>query len=205
MTPTPAVPAGLVASVRAAQTPMVLLIRHSDRPHIAPGDSGVSVRLTDTGRSRVASLRAALDGELRWAVSSPLVRCTETARCLGVEPETSSLLGAPGAFVTDTTRGGEVFGRHGTETVVRQQLTGETWGCMRPLAEGAGAVFDWLARLRETRGGLGVAVSHDAIVMPTIAWTVGETFEGEWLAPLDGLVIDAAGVVWRGRRYEGPR
>lgn len=201
----PVVPPGLLASLRLASSPMVLLLRHSDRPHIAPGDSGESIRLTEAGRARAANLRRALAGEPTWAVSSPLDRCTETARCLGLEPETSTLLGAPGAFVVDQTRGGDIFGRHGTEAVVRGQILGETWGCMRPLEEGARALLDWLTAQCDERGGLGVAVSHDAIVMPTITWALGERFEDDWLEPLDGLVLDADGVVWRGHRFEVPR
>ena len=199
------IPSGLSASIEVTTAPRVLLIRHSDRPVLSAGDSGFDLALTDAGRARAGALGPKLAGAERWAVSSPLRRCVETAECAGMVPESSALLGAPGPYVVDGDRGGEVFGAHGTEGVVRGQIAGETWGCMRPLVEGATLLLDWLWALLDERGGEGLAVSHDAIVMPTLAWAVGVSFDDTWLAPLDGAVLVPCAIVWQGRRYEVPR
>ena len=44
----------------------------------------------------------------------------------------------------------------------------------------------------------------EAIVMPIIAWATGETFTNDWLDPLDGAIVTATTLVWRGRAYEVP-
>lgn len=203
--PVRSVPPGLCASIDASRPPRVLLIRHSDRPAVIAGDSGFALPLTAAGCARASSLGDLLDLKRGWAVASPLRRCMQTAELVGLKPAPSPLLGAPGPYVVDRDRGGDVFGEHGTPRVVRGQIAGETWGCMRPLNEGAMLLLKWLWQQLEQRGGEGVAVSHDAIVMPTLAWAVQATFEDEWLEPLDGAVLVPGGVVWRGRRYEVAR
>lgn len=196
------IPAGLAASIEATSAPRVLLIRHSDRPVLAPGESGYDLALTDVGRERARALGSKLGVHRRWAVSSPYRRCVETVEHVGGVAESSSLLGHPGPYVVDSEAGGVAFGDHGTEAVVRGQIAGETWGCMRPLEEGATSLLDWLWGLLRERGGEGLAVSHDAIVMPTVAWAARLSFDDSWLAPLDGAVLVPGAVVWRGRRIE---
>ena len=201
----PAVPKALAASIDATSAPRVLLVRHSDRPALAANDSGFELALTDVGRERARALSTQLTSGLRWAVSSPYRRCVETAECAGFTAEPSHLLGGPGPYVIDRDRGGEVFGKHGTEAVVRRQIAGETWGCMRPLEEGASLLLNWLEKLLDERGGEGLAVTHDAIVMPTIAWATGLSFEDSWIAPLDGAVLTPGAIFYAGQRHELPR
>jgi broad specificity phosphatase PhoE len=195
---------GLLASLARARSPRVLLLRHADREAIAPGDSGKHTPLTPIGEQRAAALRQQL-GDPDWALSSPLLRCTRTAELLGARPETSSLLGAPGPFVVDRQRGARVFEEHGTPAVVRGQIAGETWGCMRALESGVRQLLAELLANLHTRGGTGVAISHDAIVMPVIAHLTGERFTDDWLAPLDGAVVTTSGLIWRGHAHEVSR
>jgi broad specificity phosphatase PhoE len=201
----PAIPTALAASIDATSAPRVLFVRHSDRPALAANDAGFELALTAVGRERARALSLRLKEDTRWAVSSPYRRCVETAECAGFTAESSHLLGGPGPYVIDRERGGEVFGKHGTEVVVRRQIAGETWGCMRPVEEGANLVLNWLEKLLDERGGEGLAVSHDAIVMPTIAWATGLSFEDSWIAPLDGAVLIPGAIVYAGQRYELPR
>lgn len=201
-TPSPS----LLASISALNgAPGALLIRHSDRFHIPQGQSGAAVRLTDTGRARAQALGRQLSGPPTWALSSPLDRCVDTATLIGATPVHSAVLGAPGPFVLDPDLGRDLFHGHDIGYVVRGQISGETWGCMRPLAEGARLVHALLAEQVALQPGLGVAVSHDAIVMPYIAWATGHTFADDWLDPLDGLVVTKSAVFWRGKRFEVPR
>lgn len=202
----PDVPHGLLASIRAlGASSGALLIRHSDRFPIPLGRSGAAVLLTERGKARAQELCRRLGAPLGWALSSPLARCVDTAMLMGATAVPSSVLGAPGPFVLDPDLGRDLFHHNDTASVVRRQILGETWGCMRPLAEGARLVHDLLSEWVAEYGGLGVAVSHDAIVMPYIAWATSHTFADDWLEPLDGVVVTRTAVIWRGHRYEVPR
>jgi broad specificity phosphatase PhoE len=205
--PALALPHGLEASLaRSEASPRrVLLVRHSDRPASVPGVSDTDFGLTEVGEARARLLGRRLGDGPRWALSSPLRRCRRTAELAGLVAEDSTLLGAPGPFVVDCRKGQEVFEAHGTPAVVRAQIRGETWECMRALAEGAAAVIrELLARL-DARPGTGIAVSHDACVMPIIAWITGETFADRWLDPLDGAILTPNELFWEGRSFEVPR
>ena len=194
-------PPGLVASIAAADSPCVLLLRHSDRYSIARGDDGYETALTPEGERRAAALGAHLGAPLDWATSSPLLRCVRTAELLGSTPTPSNLLGNPGPFVVHQDVGGRVWSREGNERVVRRQLQGETWGCLRPMSDGGALLDGLLDSFLTTGSGRGVAVSHDAIVMPYIRHHSGHDFADDWLAPLDGVVVTRSSVFWRGRRF----
>jgi len=201
----PTLSPGLLASLAASSGPRVLLLRHSDRYDIPEGDSGALIALTPAGEQRARGLGSVLGETPAWAVSSPLLRCMRTAELLGVPPTPSHHLGDPGPFVTDSKTGARVFGEVGTSNVVYAQIRGETWGCMRPLPEGASLLLAVLHRHLTSNQGTGIAVSHDAIVMPFIAWITGYNFSNDWLRPLDGVVVCKDAVVWRGQHYEIPR
>lgn len=199
-----ALPHGLEASLARSEgtSRRVLLIRHSDRHASVPGLSDSELGLTELGEARARALGRRLGDRLSWALSSPLRRCSRTAELAGQIAEGSALLGAPGPFVVDRHRGQEVFDAHGTAAVVRAQISGETWGCMRALDEGAASVVDALLAHLDARPGTGLAVSHDAIIMPIIAWLTGETFAERGLDPLDGAIITPNEVFWEGRSFE---
>jgi hypothetical protein len=199
---------GLLASLDAvpADTPFALLLRHAERYRIPPDETGDDVALTPHGEAQSAALAARLPAGLRrWAEASPLHRCMATAAHMGLQAVPNLLLGDPGPFVIDCEEGAGAFVRYGTEAIVRGQLAGRSWPFIRPLAEGAGLLLrDVHQRLTE-RGGLGAFISHDAIVMPTIRWATGEDFAGDWLQPLDGVVVlggASCTVLWRGRACE---
>ena len=105
----------------------------------------------------------------------------------------------------DRKRGAQVFEEHGTPAVVRGQIAGETWGCMRALESGVRELLDELFANLRARGGTGVAISHDAIIMPVIARVTGEHFTEDWLDPLDGVVVTVSGLIWRGHIHEVSR
>ncbi len=197
------IPLALRRSLEVTKSPRVLLVRHSDRPHIETG-SAPEMSLNETGRRRASALGDLVGAELHWALSSPYRRCIETARLVGVEPEPSPVLGSPGPFVIDPDRGGEVFEQHGNEVMVRGQIEGKTWGCMRPLEEGTRLLFDTLLERLARHGTSGLAVTHDAIVLPSIAWVTGDRFADRWIDFLDGCVLTPGHLTWNGRTYEVP-
>ncbi len=198
-------PAGLLASLSLSSEPRALLLRHSDRYDIPQGNSGSEIPLTPVGEMRARELGEHLGEPLTWGMSSPLLRCRRTAELMGIKPTSSHHLGAPGPFVVDRKVGSKVFGEVGTPGVVYAQIRGETWNCMRDLDEGARLVWKLLQNSIHQHSGTGVAVSHDAIVMPFIAWATDYDFADDWLEPLDGVVVCEGFVVWRGERYEVPQ
>ncbi len=199
------VPVGLRASLAVAEEPWVALIRHSDRYSFRPDECGNETTLTKIGEQRARALGQWLGEPPAWALSSPLVRCVRTAELIGVTPQPSTLLGDPGPFVVDPEASMRVFVEHGTEAVVRAHIAGNTWDCMRAVAAGASLVWRELQLQLSERCGYGVAVSHDAVVMPVIAWLTGYDFGDEWLAPLDGVVIGRDTVIWQGQRFQVSR
>jgi len=204
------IPEGLHASLSAAkQMPAIaLLVRHADRSAIPSGEHGIDAELLPLGKARAAVLRDTLARQgPRWAMASPLLRCMETARCMGLVAEPHHLLGAPGPFVIDGEAGGRAFLSEGTEAIVRKQLAGHPWPFMRSNEDGAALVVASIHRALSERRGLGICVSHDAIVMPIVAVLTGERFEHRWLSPLDGLVFclppgGGLGVFWEGLYHE---
>ncbi len=198
-------PPGLAASLDATRAPRVVFIRHADRPPILDSGSGPDVLLNDLGRRRAQTLGRWIGKDLTWAAASPIERCMETARHAGMEPEPSELLGEPGAFVVNPKRGAEVFRKLGTEAMVRRQIAGELLGCFRPLEEGVRRLLDYFATQMARRGGTGLAVTHDAIIVAFVAWCTGQRFEDDWIGYLDGSVVVPEGLVWQGRLYEVPK
>lgn len=208
----PLVPGGLLATLAVAprDAPFALLIRHADRAPFPPGEHGGGVGLTAVGEARAAALsrhEVLASGTSVWCESSPLRRCVSTARQLGLTAAPNLLLGEPGAFVTDPVRAGEAFLGLGTEAVVRAHVAGHPWPFMRSPEEGARALLASIAGSLVARRGVGVLVSHDAIVMPVIGWATGDRFEDTWLDPLDGIAVVALGggalrVLWQGKSFD---
>ncbi len=211
MTTPASIPGGLVASIDAAanRRPLAFLLRHADRADIPAGESGDDVGLLALGEERCEVLAGALGGrgDAIWAEASPLIRCMSTALLLAPTVEPSNLLGDPGPFVVDCEEGGRVFGSLGTEYVLRAQMAGHPWSFMRPIEDGAKLLLGHIRDSLGRRPGTGVFISHDAIVMPVIAWATGYRFDAAWLAPLDGVVIALSSgedltIWWRGEPVE---
>lgn len=183
------------------ESPFVLFLRHAERHAIPADDPYADVDLTDAGYRAADALGAELDGRLAWTAASPFRRCVATARALGAEPERETRLGSDGPWVVDSDAAGRAFAELGTERVVAAQVAGKSVPGMRapeeavPLLLSAG--LDRLAR------GSGACISHDAILMPAMAWLFGADACETWLSPLDGfvLVLTPRGpeVRWRGR------
>ena len=179
------------------------------------GSIGADVDLTDVGRARAEALGRYLREReglgTRWAESSGVRRCRETAALIvgAWEAVTECAeLGVSGAFIADPVEAKRSFHEHGTTGVVRAALAGAMVPGFRTVEEGARVVLDLVAARLQHGEGAWLMVSHDAILMPLIAWAAGERFDDDWLAPLDGVVFvrGAAGIqaIWRGRRGDVP-
>ena len=173
-----------------------LIIRHGDRQSCDNVDERY-LRLTSKGVEKSKQLGIMLSkGPLPGIVASPRLRCIETGRFImeGLGRETtlcnSNLLGEHGPFVFDSTLAGESFSTLGLEEVVRNQMLDKVYPGVRPLHEGS---WKLLRHAYETvkEDGATIMISHDAILMPFIAYFTGYCFDADldWLSPLDGVVV----------------
>lgn len=179
----------------------ILFIRHGERAPLSADDPYADVDLTPSGYAGVARLAAALRGRIHWTAASPFLRCRATALGLGYEPADDTRLGRHGPWVVDPDAAGREFLSRGTEGVVRAQIDGVPLQGMRGAEDAVPLLLS--AGLERARLGSGVCVSHDAVLMPAMAWLFGGDAVAEWLAPLGGFAVEfrASGpvAVWRDR------
>ena len=154
---------------------VALLLRHAERPPIAPGELGAELPLTSRGVALASALGHCLGAALHGIRTSPVRRCRETAEALRQGAGASALrilddhmLGDPGAFVTDPACAWEHWRERGNERVVELLA----WGSepLPGLATPYSAAQDLATHvLANTESGIHVFVTHDAILLPTVA------------------------------------
>lgn len=207
----PSVPARLEDVPR--DRALVVLLRHSVRDRLPPGDVGDALPITDTGRRLACELGELLRGRLRTLRTSPVVRCVQTAESLrdgaGMELPISvdRLLGGPGAYVIDGRRAWACWERLGHEGVVRHLVSEEEAlpGMARPDAAARFLVHHMLATAAGEPG-VHVFVTHDSLVTATAARLLGHPLGiDDWPWYLEGAFFwrDEAGALctsYRDRR-----
>ena len=157
-----------------------MLVRHSVRDELPPGDAGYVLPITDVGRRLACELGTVLRGRLRSVHSSPLMRCLQTgealvegagARC-SVVP--SRLLGDPGGFVLDDRQAWTHWESIGHEGVMRHLVSEHAAlsGMARP-DEAARYLVQSMLAATEGRAGVHVFVTHDSLVTATAARVLG--------------------------------
>ncbi len=164
-----------------ADRAVVVLLRHSVRDHLPPGDAGYVLPITATGQRLASDLGTLLRGRLRTLHTSPLVRCVQTAESLAggagsdLPITTNRLLGDPGAFVIDGRLAAGNWDRLGHHGVMRH-LVGQCdplSGMARP-DEAARFLVQSMFAVAADRPGLHVFVSHDSLVLATAARLLGK-------------------------------
>lgn len=105
----------------------LILLRHAERPEIAPTEVGNNVVLTEQGKRDTLEYAKAMSGEVVSMMTSPIERCIETAEIIAKEKgfpseniERSHLLGNPGFVIEDgklawqqwQTKGHDVVNQH---------------------------------------------------------------------------------------------
>lgn len=196
---------------------LVVLLRHSVRDHLPPGEAGDTLPITDVGRRLARELGELLRGRLRTLRTSPLVRCVQTAEALrngaGVDLSISSssdrLLGAPGVYVTDGRRAWENWERLGNEGVIRHLVSEAEAlpGMARPDEAARFLVHHMLAATAEEPG-VHVFVTHDSLVVTTAARLLGHPLgHDDWPWYLEGAFFwrDETGVYTSYRDHRAQR
>ena len=174
--------------------PVALLIRHSARDDLPPGDAGNAVPINEAGVKLGQLLGHALRGRLRTLHTSPLPRCIQTAEVIrssaGVEFQivADPLLGDPGAFVLDGRKAWGNWVSLGHEGVMQHLVSEESAlpGMANPDAAARYLVHHMLTSAAQTPG-LHVFVTHDSLVTATSARLLGKALGPEsWPWYLEG-------------------
>lgn len=167
--------------------PFILFIRHAERNPILSDDPYEDVDLTPRGYADVAELSLRLSGRLAWTAASPVLRCRLTAAGLGRTPQDDTRLGKYGPWIADPEAAGCEFASRGAKGVVRAQVAGCTLSGIRAAKEAVPLLLS--AGLDRLHQGSGVCVSHDAVLMPSMAWIFGPEAAETWLVPLGGFAL----------------
>ncbi len=156
--------------------PVAMLIRHSVRDHLPPGEAGYMLPITEVGDRLARELGGLLGPRLRSLHASPLLRTMQTAARLaegaglrGVTTREDRLLGDPGAFVLDNVAAGAAWRELGHEAVMAHLVADDGLpGLAAPDAAARFLVRHMLARA-DTGHGIHAFVTHDSLITATAA------------------------------------
>ena len=172
------IPPSMPRWIKEAPTdrPVVLLLRHSVRDYLPPGDAGYTLPITEIGQQLGKELGASLSGRLRTLRASPLLRCFQTAEALrdgaGIDLPIADdrLLGDPGVYVLDGHKAWANWLNLGHEGVMAQLVsTSEALSGMARPDEAARYLVHQMFATAGNEPGIHVFVTHDSLVTATAA------------------------------------
>ncbi len=177
--------------------PVALLLRHSVRDEIPPGETGNEVPITDAGKDIALKLGQKLGVRLKSLHSSPLPRCVQTAEALrlgsGVDSRIteSRLLGDPGVYVLDGHLAWSNWETLGHEEVMRHLVAEkEALPGMAQPDEAARFLVQSMLSSADGAPGIHVFVTHDVLVTATVARLQGVCHEpADWPLFLEGALF----------------
>ncbi len=181
-----------------------LLLRHSVRGEIRPGEGGDEVRLTPAGKRLAAALGSELGPWVGALYSSPVPRCLQTLRALrrgAGRPELAlrrrKALGVVGLFVAEPHHAWHSYRSLGVEPLVRAVAAGEA---VPGFAHGPSASARLLRLLQASvlpGQGLAVHCSHDYLIAIFVASLWGLPAERlAWPDFLSGALVYRAAGRW---------
>ena len=177
-----------------AERGVAMLVRHSVRDPLPPGDLGYANALNAEGVALARSLGGGLHGRVRSLHPSPLQRCVHTAevfaRVAGDTPPivTDRMLGDPGAWVLDRALAGENWRRLGSEGIMaRLATTDEDLPGTRPARVGAQDLATHMLAIAAGAPGVHGFVTHDILLAVAAARFLGPPppGPGRWPAYLE--------------------
>jgi hypothetical protein len=176
-----------------------IIIRHGDRDGVLNQVVHQDERLNVMGIQRSEHLGTLLSrfSQLR-SFTSPIERCVDT--CVHIskgygkeqQPERTELLGMAAPFMLDPKKAYKRMndlGLHGfVECYINDSLDRSM---VLPCNEGTRMLFSYVIdRIKDMEGGIGVFVTHDMIITPSMAYYFDYDFMNKGLAPfLDGIVL----------------
>jgi broad specificity phosphatase PhoE len=180
--------------------PVALLLRHSVRGHLPPGEAGYSVPLTEVGVRLAEQFGEMLGARLRSLHASPLLRCMQTAEAIrrGAQADlpvvVDKSLGDPGVYVVDNKLAGALWQEQGHEKAMAHLVAGN--GPLPGLANPPKAASDLVRSMLEATAGqpgIHVFVTHDSLVTATASRWLGIP-----LGPTDWPFYLEGAFFWRG-------
>lgn len=157
--------------------PVALLLRHAERPPLAPGEHGTDLALTARGLRCAELLGTTLGPRILSISTSPVRRCRDTAEALRrganieVDIVDDHLLGDPGVFVLDPELAWTHWQTIGHEAVVEHMAYEDP--PLPGLAPAHSAALKLVQHMRlalsDSHAGLHVFVTHDAVLFPLVA------------------------------------
>lgn len=212
------IPPSMPRWIKEAPTdrPVVLLLRHSVRDYLPPGDAGYTLPITEIGQQLGKELGASLSGRLRTLRASPLLRCLQTAEALREGASTDlpivedRLLGDPGAYVLDGQKAWSNWLNLGHEGVMAQLVsTSEALPGMARPDEAARYLVHQMFATAGNEPGIHVFVTHDSLVTATAARLLRQPLGvTEWPWYLEGAFFwhdeQETQVAYRGHRGVWP-
>lgn len=192
---------------------VVVLLRHSVRDHLPPGDVGYMLPITKVGHRLGVELGGLLRGRLRTLHASPLVRCIQTAEALAegacnkkLEVILDSHLGDPGVFVIDDKQAWKNWEAIGHEGVMRHLVNeAEALPGMAKPDEAARFLVRHMFSIAADQPGIHVFVTHDSLVTATAARLLEQPLGvDDWPWYLEGAFFwrDSIGVNAAYRDYQ---
>lgn len=209
---THAIPKATLALVAEAPAdrPVALLVRHSVRGPLPPGQPGNEVPLLEEGRALARELGGTLGARLRSLRTSPVPRCVQTAQELAagagvaVPVVDDRMLGDPGAYVLDGAAAWAAWCRLGHEGVMDALVAGEQLEGLAPPFAASRRLVEHLLAQAGAAPGFHVFVTHDSLVTVAAAHCLRRTLPRvEWPGYLEalGLVTNGDGCTARYRAW----
>lgn len=177
--------------------PVALLLRHSVRDEIPPGETGNEVPITDVGKDIALKLGQKLGARLKSLHSSPVPRCVQTAEALrlgsGVDAHIAEnrLLGDPGVYVLNGRLAWSNWEMLGHEEVMRHLVEEKEalLGMAQP-DEAARFLVQSMLSLAEGAPGIHIFVTHDVLVTTTVSRLQGGRHKpADWPLFLEGALF----------------
>ncbi len=112
-------------------SPIVLFMRHAERPEIPPEETGNELNLTSDGLNTSRLLGEQLGTKIQSINASPITRCIETATNIRDAAESSvsivesKVLGNPGAYVNNEKSAWSNWLKLGSETVLNDLMASD--------------------------------------------------------------------------------
>lgn len=208
------IPTATLAVVEATppERSVALLLRHSVRGPLPPGEPGNDVPLTEEGCTLARELGVGLGDRLRTLRTSPVPRCVQTAhevrRGAGKEMPmvADAMLGDPGAYVVDGVAAWAAWCRFGHEGVMEALMAGDRLNGLADPFAASHRLVEHLVACSQVPG-VHVFVTHDSLVTVAAAHSLSRFLSRhEWPDYLDALAIVHGGAAPTAhyRDYSGP-
>ena len=195
-----------------ADRPVAMLVRHSVRDHLPPGDAGYVLPITEAGERLARQLGTLLGERLRSLRASPLLRTVQTAQQMaagaglkGTKVQADHLLGDPGVFVLEPRVAEAAWLEVGHEEVMRHLVTGQALPGVANADSAARSLVRRMLGHAAGEAGIHAFVTHDSLVTATAAHLLGVPLTpADWPGYLEAAFFwesdGGVEVRYRGRR-----